>query len=150
MTQRLRYVVTTADPAADGADEWRGLGLLGSGSRDRAMRCAHLQRLAGGRALVHDLDTGLVLHDTGRPLRHEAPVVSRTGQPSPEEMPLVRITESETTRDGNVSPRHSLSFEVGIDIHCPICGDFVPASTQHTCSKPREEDEIERTRRLSK
>jgi len=44
----------------------------------------------------------------------------------------------------------SLMFELGIDSHCHQCGKFVPASTQHNCRKPRDEDEIERVRRLSK
>ena len=45
--------------------------------------------------------------------------------------------------------RIDLMFEVGIAIHCPLCGVLVEACTRHECSR-LEEDAIERARRLAK
>lgn len=80
----LRYVVTSAQALRPGETGWRGLYLLGrTTSRERADRLARLERLYGGRALIHDLKTGLIIRDTGRPLRQTWEVVVRTGDPSP-------------------------------------------------------------------
>ena len=79
--KRHRYIVTSAyNPV--GSDKLEYLGSYSS--RTAASDAATRERNRGGRALVHDRDTGLIIRDTGKCLGQVWGWSSRKGQKSPD------------------------------------------------------------------
>jgi hypothetical protein len=80
MRTRHRYVVTSAYRAI-GSDKLEYLG--SHGNKQSANFMASRIHNQGGRALVHDIDTGLIIRDTGKCLGQVWGGSSRKGQKSP-------------------------------------------------------------------